>query len=329
MVDELAESVAVTILDAGYEKGFDCHTSGREGVVGCDHIERHLVSGTHAQRLHFLDMSVYAHLVHHFSHSFRPELLHQIGGDVVGTLSQAPFQVHGQAYPLVLVGASRSPGVVADDEGLGHIHNLSARGETVLHREGIEEWLDCGTHLPAALTAVVVFEPAVIGPSHIGFDVPGERFYGHECSTEETFVVAYGIVRRHQSIHITLAVPSEYAHFCLFPESLADFVLRCPFLFHTSVPVAPPAGLAHQTVNGFLVHLAIERSLAVTPLLAVEGLLEVLAKMLCHSLFRISLHIGVDGGIDAETVAVKVIFGPVSLAVLFEPSVQTVIFPPQ
>ena len=49
--------------------------------------------------------------------------------------------------------------------------------------------------------------------------------------------------------------------------------------------------------------------------------------MLCHSLFRIFLHIIVYGGIYLESVSVQIIFRSVCLGVLVEPAVKSVVGP--
>ena len=61
--------------------------------------------------------------------------------------------------------------------------------------------------------------------------------------------------------------------------------------------------------------------------MTVERFLEILSEVLRHSLFRIFLHLVVDGSIDAEAVPVKVIPGAVGLGVLVQPAVECVVCP--
>ena len=61
--------------------------------------------------------------------------------------------------------------------------------------------------------------------------------------------------------------------------------------------------------------------------MAVEGLLKILAKMLCHSFFRILLHLVVDCRIDSQTILVKIVFRTVRLGILVQPAVKSIVCP--
>ena len=150
-------------------------------------------------------MGLHSHLVHHSHQGCRAKLLHQESGDIVGTVGKAPAQGDGLAYPLLLVRASWGPGgTVEEHEGLRLVHHLVARGETFLHSQGVEERLHCGAYLALALAHVVIFEIAVVRTAHVCLHVSGHRLNCHETAPEYGLVVAYGIVRSHRGVSVTL-----------------------------------------------------------------------------------------------------------------------------
>ena len=61
--------------------------------------------------------------------------------------------------------------------------------------------------------------------------------------------------------------------------------------------------------------------------MTIKSLLKVFSKMFGHCLFRIFLHLVIDGSIDTETVPVQIIFGTISLGVLVQPAIKCIIRP--
>ena len=95
------------------------------------------------------------------------------------------------------------------------------------------------------------------------------------------------------------------------------------------VPVAPASCLLHEHLRGFGVHGVGERFVFLPPDLFVETLLKVLSQVLGYGLFGVLLHFVIDGGIDAQTVPVQIVFGAVGLLVLVEPSIDRIFSPAQ
>ena len=324
-VGELAEHVAVAVLDPGDEERIGVFALGREGVVGGDHLIHGEVRRADAQGDDRVDPAADAHLVHHGHHRLRAQLLHQPGGHGVGALGEAPAEVHhGPAGVRVL----RRPGLVAvHDQHLRHVEHLVAGGHAGFHCEGIEEGLDGGTHLPLALPDVVILEIPVVGAAHVGADVARTRLDGHEGRPEEGLVVADGVVRGHERIDIARLLPGEQAHGHFLREALRDLRVGIARGLHHPVAVAPAAGLVHGDVHHLLVRIVRERRMLAGADLLPEGLLQVLAQVLDDRLLGVALHLVVDGGIDAEAVLVQVIRRTVALEVLVQPAVQRVVGP--
>ena len=244
-------------------------------------------------------MAADAHLPHHVGHCMRTVLLHEICGDVVGTLGKSPFQGHGLAYPLVPVRTLRCPCGVLDKEGLRHIHHLVARGHALLHGKGIKERLDGRTHLTLALTHIVIFEISVVRSSDICLHMARVRLDGHERGTQMRLVISYGIVRGHDGVYISLPVPREHPHLGRDREAFPYFRFGRAFVLHDAVAVAPAPGLFHEHIHGSLVHIVRKRLVLLPPDISPEAFLQVFSKMLRHCLFCIFLHLVVDGGIYA------------------------------
>ena len=153
-------------------------------------------------------MALDAHPAHHIRHRLWAELLHQVGRDVVRAVRETPFQCDGLTDPLLLVGASRGPGVaVRKDERLRKVHDLVARSHTLLHRQRVEERFDRRTDLTLALTDIVILEIAVVRSAHVGFDMSGRRLHRHKACTENRLVVADGVVRSHRRVDISFLFP--------------------------------------------------------------------------------------------------------------------------
>ena len=324
---EFTDDIALTVLYPGDEHGGDVHSLRREGVVGGDHLPERDVGGTHAEGRHFVYVALDAHPAHHVGHCGRAELLHQVGGNVVGTVRKAPFEGHGASDPFLAVGTARGPGPASGYlEGLGQVDHLVARGHPFLHGQGVEERLDGGTDLALALTDIVILEVTVVGTAHIGLHMAGARLHRHERGPEYRLVVADGIIRGHRGVDETLVVVGEDPHPDGFGKSLEDLGLRLSGLLENAPAVAPAAGLVHHPVAGGLVYVVGERRVGLVLQVLHEIRLEG-TNPFRHGLFGIFLHLVIDGRVDPQAVLVEVIMGTVGLGVLFDPSVELVVGP--
>ena len=269
-------------------------------------------------------MALDAHPAHHIRHRLWAELLHQVGRDVVRAVRETPFQCDGLTDPLLLVGASRGPGVaVRKDERLRKVHDLVARSHTLLHRQRVEERFDRRTDLTLALTDIVVLEIAVVRTSDVGLHVSRARLHRHEGRTENRLVVTDRIVRRHRSVGVTFLIIGEHTHLHRSGERLEDLSLGQSLFLEGAVTVAPTSGLTHDPVPCLLVYVIGERLVGLAPQIPAEVSLKV-ADPLGDSLLGIFLHLVVDGRVDPQTVPVKVILASVSLLVLLKPAIQVV-----
>ena len=181
---ELAQKVAVPVLDSCHENRCDIYTLRRECIVCRHHVIYGDICRTHAKRVSLVNMTSDTHLAHHICHSVWTILLHQIGRNIVRTLCQSPFQGHCLAYPFVLVCTLRRPCGITDNKRLGHIHNLIAWSKALLHCQGIEERLDGRSHLTLALTDIIIFEVTVVRSSDICLHMSCMRLNCHKCSTK-------------------------------------------------------------------------------------------------------------------------------------------------
>ena len=322
---ELAQYVAVLVLDPGNEKRMGIEATGRKDIIGSHHLINGEVGGTHAQGDDRVDLGADSHLVHHRHHGLGPQLLHQPGGDGVGTVGQPPLEVHHRPVTMRIL---RCPGApVADIQHLRGILHPVAGGHSGFHRQGIEERLDGGTHLPLPLTDIVVFEIAVIRSAYIGPDVPGLGFDRHEGSPEERLVVTDGIVRCHHGVPVSRGIPGEHPHGDLLVKAFRDLGVGMAGSLHHAVAVAPAAGLLHVLFHDLVAGSIGERPVLPVAELPVEHFLEVLAQVLGDGFLGIPLHLVVDGRIDAESVLVQVILGTVVLEVLVQPAEKRVVGP--
>ena len=222
----------------------------------------------------------------------------------------------------------RGPGLVSvhDDYHRGVEHRV-ARGHAGFHGQGVDERLHGGAHLPASLADVVILEIAVVGTAHIGFHMTGSRLDGHEGRPEEGLVVADGIVRSHHRVPVTGLLPGEHAHLGGLGETLVNLRLGMAGGLHHAGAVAPAASLLQGGFHHGGLRIGRERGVLPVFQFAEEGLLEVFSEMFGNGFLRITLHLVVDGGIDAKAVLVKVVLGAVALEILVEPTVEGVVGP--
>ena len=154
------------------------------------------------------------------------------------------------------------------------------------------------------------------------------RSHGNEGCAHVALVVPDGIIRSHHSVHLTLVIlPCEYPHLRLFGESPVYIGVGIAGSLHVTVAVAVAARTFHYAFYPLILDLIIKRRPLLPPCLAVKALLHVSAYVLDHRILSITLHLGIDGGVDSQAVPVDVIFCSVRLGVLVEPAVEFVIGP--
>ena len=169
-----------------------------------------------------------------------------------------------------------------------YIRNLGAgRVFTLLHGQGIKERLECGTHLTACLSDMVVFEKAVVQTAYVGFHVSSVRLYGNEAGLQEPLVVADGIHGRHD--RVDGAVPRENIHSNRALEISLNGIHGHACVFETAIAV----GALHrgfQDVVDFIGSEVGERRIFLSLPMFVEHRLQFLAHKFLDGFFGITLH---------------------------------------
>ena len=241
-------------------------------------------------------------------------------------MCEAPGKVHHGSVCVGVLGRPRVSVLVGHYDN-GGVEHLVAGGHAGFHGLGVDEGLYGRAHLTLALTHVVVFEVAVVRAAHIRFHVACSGLNGHEGGAEEGLVVADGVVRGHGGVAVTGLVPGEHPHFHGLLEGCLNLCVRCAGSLHHAGAVAPFAGLFHGGFNHGFFCVRVEGRVPAVFEFTEESLLEVFAKVFGHGFLCVLLHLVVDGGINPEAVAVKVIWSAVALEVLVQPSVKGVVGP--
>ena len=254
----------------------------------------------------------------------RTELAHEVGRNPVVRLRQSPLQRHVLAIAAA-AGVAWSPRLPGHDVGLLHVGREVARREAVLHGERIEEGLDGGAYLAAAVDAHVVVEVDEVHAAHVCLHGSRLRRHAHEAATEERLVVFYRVERRHGGVNF--AVVGEYAHLRRRVERLVYLVVRRSVFGHHPVSLALLHGPAQNVVELACGEVARIWSVGLAPVFLVEGRLQELHHVLVYGLFGVALHARVDGGEYLQSVGIDVVWLAVLLPVLVAPSAERVVLP--
>ena len=132
----------------------------------------------------------------------------------------------------------------------------------------------------------------------------GVRLDGDQAGLQKPFVIHDRVPRGHHRVDGT--VPREHRHLHRDVEHLPDGVGVHALVLQVAVTVAAFHGSLQEGVDLVLVAQRERGVLAALPVL-VEAGLQAAAHELLHRLLGITLHAGVDGGIDLQAVAVDVI----------------------
>ncbi len=215
-----------------------------------------------------MDVTVeHAELVNQPHQSRRAETTHQVGRNPVVGLGQSPFQRNHFSVSGAAAVAG-CPRLAGHDIRLLHVRRKVAGRHAVFHGQRIEEGLDGGPDLTAAHSGHVVLEIAVIWSAHVGFHISRAGIHTHESCTQETFVIADRVHRRHDGIHFS--VVRKYGHFLWRIECLLDVLFRCAALFHLDVTFALFHRTAHDFFHLFRRKLVGERACRLVTLFFVE-----------------------------------------------------------
>ena len=131
----------------------------------------------------------------------------------------------------------------------------------------------------------------------------------------------------HGGVDVSLIVPCEHPHPRRLAELGVDLGVALAGAVLQTVAVAPATRLLHQHLGRLVVDAVGEGLVALPAHLLVEEVLQVASEVFVDRLLGVLLHLVVDGGVDAQPVAVKVIARAVGLPVLVEPSVYGVLPP--
>ena len=151
------------------------------------------------------------------------------------------------------------------------------------------------------------------------------RIDRHESAAQVTLLPFDGVERTHDRIHHA-SVVGEYLHLTRSHEGSFDGVLTCTGTFHRAVTVR----LAHRAVHD-AVYLRLGKRTRERSVLFLLQFFEERFLLCLHvfadSLFRVTLHSRIDGGIDLQAVLVDVVLAAIRFAVLLAETVQWVILP--
>ena len=252
------------------------------------------------------------------------QLAHQISADPVVTLCQTPLQRNHLSIAR-MVGVAGCPASACNDIGLLTVGRHVAGGESVLHRQTVEEWLDGGTHLSASQAHHVVHEVCIVETAHIGFHGSRLGIHAHEARTQETLVVAYGVERTHQGVDVAMIGKDGHLH--LLSEGVVYLLGRIACRLHGAVALALGDGSVQDGAYLIGRQLVGEGSTGLGLVLTVEGGLQIACHMLVDCLLGIFLHTAVYRGEHSQTVGIDVIGGAVLLEVLVAPAIEGICVP--
>ena len=131
------------------------------------------------------------------------------------------------------------------------------------------------------------------------------RVDGDEGRAEEFLVVANGIKRSHDRVHA--AVNRIDRHVDRRVETAFDFFFRSPFGTEESVAVALPHGFIKTPFDDFGFNGNVIGEVGVTSFFSLKERLEIASHLSQHRLLGVTLHSGVECGVNLQTVGVDVI----------------------
>ena len=141
------------------------------------------------------------------------------------------------------------------------------------------------------------------------------------------FVIADRVKWRHNRIF--LSFPRKDRHFFFLIECFLNLFFGMTGRFHGTVAICLPNSSLKNIVHLFLSqHIGI-RGFLTSLFLFKEARLQVFTQMLAYSFFRITLHAGVNTGVNLQTIRIDVIICPVFLLILCTPSIKRIILPCQ
>ena len=153
----------------------------------------------------------------------------------------------------------------------------------------------------------------------------GARLHRHESGSQETLVVANRVHRREQ--RVDRAIPAEHPHLHRLLKLLAHLLLAHALLLHRPITIRLVHGPHQHRINLTGTHILGEWRITSALLLLEESRLQILAHVLSDSLLRITLHTGVDGGVNLQAIRIKIVELPIRLLVLIAPAIERIGFP--
>ena len=290
-----------------------------ESTHGTDHFNQLQIADTQADGRHCVNRAFHTHTASLRYDGIRAKLVHQIGRNPVVGLRQGPFQGHLLSYSSTRVARRPHLSVFQLNVVLDIRDSRARRVFTFLHGQRIKERLEGGTHLTACLRDVVVLEKTIIQTTHVGLHMASVRLDRNQASLQEPLVVAYRIHRRHD--RVDGAIPGENGHRHRTVKLSLDGVQWHTLILQDTITV----GALHRSLKDMVDFVSRDvgewRILLAFPML-VEHRLQFLTHKLFDGFLGIMLHPRINGGVDAQTIAIDVVRLTVGTGGVFGPFVQ-------
>ena len=152
--------------------------------------------------------------------------------------------------------------------------------------------------------------------------MPAAGIDRHHARAQQGLAITYGVHRRHRRVEGP--VPREEAHRHRCRERGFDFGIVGIVGFQHPIPLALLLGPCHDGSHLIGGEVLGKRPVWLIFCLGFETRLEIAAQMLGDGLFGISLHAGVDGGVDFESVGIEIIRRSVGLVVFVAPAIKRI-----
>ena len=164
-----------------------------------------------------------------------------------------------------------------------------------------------------------------VDAADIGFHLPRNGFHTHKARTQERLVITDAIHRRHYGVDVSVIGKDRHLSGCA--ERLADLGLRCSCLFQYAITLTLPHRSVHNCTYLLSSQLISERRIGLSPVFFRKFGLQKFSYVAIDSFFGIALHSRVDGGINFQSVGVKIIRIAVFLEIFIAPATQRVCGP--
>ena len=220
---------------------------------------------------------------------------HKISWNPVIWLSQSPLKSNHLSISL-MTGITRSPWLTCNHICLLNVWHQITWGESILHSQSIEKWLNGRTHLTPTVHCHVIHEMVVIKATHISLDSARMRLHAYKPGTQEWFVITNAIHRRHHRINISLI--RKYRHVSFGPEGTPNFLFWSTSSLHGAITFTLLHCLSHNALHLLRRKFICKRRIGLSAIFTCEQRLKILGNMTVDRILRILLHARIYGRVN-------------------------------